>query len=249
MTDRPIIFSGGMVKALLREVEAPGTGKTMTRRPAWDAKGGPTDWQKVRPGDRLWVREAWRVSRNYDGVAPRDLPPRKMTVMFGAGGSIAGVVKFPSDRPRPAADYLPDPNWPTTLPDWAGRLRPSIHMPRWASRLTLLVSAVRVERLQDISEEDAIAEGIYRVDPTPEEIASGECTPDDFVFMAPGTRRGYGLTKEDRASEQWGPNARFAFRLLWQSLHGQDAWDANPWIVALRFRPVLANIDSIKEAA
>lgn len=107
------------------------------------------------PGDSLWVREAWRVSEKHDATAPRDLPfERGMTIMYDAGGSRAKNDK---------GEYENDsfwPNWPTDRPKWAGKGRPSIHMPRAASRTTIEVTRVRVERLQDITEEDAEAEGV-----------------------------------------------------------------------------------------
>jgi hypothetical protein len=107
------------------------------------------------PGDRLWVREAWRVSQKHDGTAPRDLPfDRGLTIMYDAGGSRAK---------NDAGEYENDsfwPNWPKDRPNWAGKGRPSIHMPRAASRTTLEVTGVRVERLQEISEADAEAEGV-----------------------------------------------------------------------------------------
>ena len=92
------------------------------------------------------------------------------------------------------------------------RWRPSIHMPRSASRLTLTVTEVRVQRLQDISEEDARAEGI-----------EGEFLPWPQGYW---TYRPY-------------------FAELWNSLHGPDAWDANPWVVALSFTVQHGNIDQI----
>ncbi|WPM83115.1 hypothetical protein R5W60_21715 (plasmid) [Brucella pseudintermedia] len=263
--DRPILFSAPMVRAILREIENPGTGKTQTRRICglfgeldpdeieWDTFKGEFRWKgqdtfvgngrpRISIGDRLYVREAWRVSRMHDQVAPRDLKPRTMTVFFEAGGSIAN-----QDAP---GDWKPAV-WPEIgeRPDWAGKFRQAMHMPRWASRITLEVTDVRIERLQDISEADAIAEGIYRVDPTEEEIASGECTRDDFVFIAPGTRSGIGITKEQRDRENWGPTPQFAYGLLWDSINGPGAWKENPWVAAYTFRAISKNIDLIAEAA
>jgi hypothetical protein len=91
-------------------------------------------------------------------------------------------------------------------------------MPRWASRLTLIVEAVKTEMLQDISEEDAQAEGV-----------------------APST------------SGQWADGEpiktyRTGFVRIWGELHGDDAWAANPEVVALTFRVIEANIDKLTEA-
>jgi hypothetical protein len=128
-----------------------------------------------------------------------------------------------------------------------------MHMPRWASRLTLEVTDVRVQRLQEISEEDAMVEGVERLDPTPEdeewnrrwcEEESRPVEPLHPVWTAPGTRQGYGPRKDD---PQWGPTPEFAFRLLWDSLNEKRGfgWDTNPWIVALTFQPHLANVDDL----
>ena len=87
------------------------------------------------------------------------------------------------------------------------RWRPSIHMPRWASRITLEVTEVRVERLQSISEEDAIAEG---------------CT---LECMRP--------TGDDSGSAIHGPGGYLA---LWESINGPDSWDANPWVWVVKFK-------------
>lgn len=133
MKERPILFSGPMVRAILEGR------KTQTRRvvkpqPAHIAGIGTvlnidTITGKAcpygKPGDRLWVRETW------DGVR------------LDGGGAL---VSYRADGDKPVTDD--------------GRWHPSIHMPRWASRITLEVVSVRVERLQEISEEDAMAEGV-----------------------------------------------------------------------------------------
>lgn len=84
-----------------------------------------------QPGDRLWVREAWRVHKDADHLPPRDLP-RALTIRY-------------------EADHMRDAE--------CGKYRPPMFMPRWACRLVLEIRSVRVERLQDISEADCIAEG------------------------------------------------------------------------------------------
>ena len=116
MIERPIIFSATMVRALLAGR------KTMTRRLAWQKPLRPvllpTAWQRIRPGDRLWVREIW-----YPGQAAAD--PIRYRATYGSG--------------------------PTSFA-W----RSPIHMPRAASRLTLAVTATRIERLQAITAADAI---------------------------------------------------------------------------------------------
>jgi hypothetical protein len=181
MRELPILFSGAMVRALLDG------SKTQTRRvvkpqferepvdvvdvvPSWDA---PTNYDgEVQmntthgkpcpygvPGDRIWVREAWRVGKPHDATRPRDmLPPlvgrgQGVTVLYEAGGARS---VGPAGREEPV---YPDD---APMPEWAGKLRPSMFMPRAFSRITLEVTNVRVERLQDISEDDARAEGVEK---------------------------------------------------------------------------------------
>jgi hypothetical protein len=99
-------------------------------------------WPKWEPGDRLWVRETWHVGVGWDNMKPSEIS--RCAVLYSADGSKCG-------RGAANLDTLDGVNW--------GRVRQSIFMPRWASRITLEITKVRVERLQDISEADAIAEG------------------------------------------------------------------------------------------
>jgi hypothetical protein len=122
--------------------------------PPWAAPK-PVKCPFGEPGDSLWVREAWRVSEKHDSTAPRDLPfERGLTIMYDAGGS-----RSKNDK----GEYENDsywPNWHADRPSWAGKGRPSIHMPRAASRTSLEVTRIRVERLQAITEQDAEDEGV-----------------------------------------------------------------------------------------
>lgn len=106
--------------------------------------GGSFGLDNVSPhgnvGDRLWVKESYRFRSGADNLRPSQLAPH-----------IVGVEPVWYEAGWQTLDY---PNQPP------GKLRPSIHMPRWASRITLEITDVRVERVQDISEEDAVAEGI-----------------------------------------------------------------------------------------
>lgn len=181
MRERPILFSGPMVRAILD-----GT-KTQTRRVAMHTVCGVRVARLAYdpapdvcacpygvPGDRLWVRETF---------AP-----------FSTGGAV-----YRADKPRfsPGAHEVVGGSW-----------HPSIHMPRWASRLSLEVTGVRVERLQDISEADAIAEGCHDSDGAPTQELSG-------------TARGaFALLWDDlNADRGYG-------------------WDANPWVWVVEFRKV-----------
>lgn len=213
MSDKPILFSAPMIKAILREIETPGTGKTQTRR---IYKSIPaSEPQQYNVGDRLWVRENWRPHGANNGLL-RDQETSTCTgpqdVMFQAGAPEEATAQF--------------------------RFFPSIHMPRWASRITLEVTELRYQRLQDISEQDAIAEGI-----------------DAYDGMDP-LCSGYRWYGDQAQPGQWLPPIN-SFRSLWDSLNGTPrkpggpdiSWSANPWIVAITFRPHLCNIDRLEVAA
>lgn len=187
MTDRPIPFSGSMVRAILDGR------KSMTRRvlapqPQLDDYGEPLP--KRTPylrGDLLYVKEAWRTEARFDHLSPRDLPDN-------------AIISY-------EADYSTEPN-----DGCRGRYRHARYMMRHMSRITLRVTAVKVERLQDISGADTIAEGVQCS--TCEAMKVSACH-DSGCF----------------ASTQ-------AFRELWISLHGPGSWDANPWVVAYSFERV-----------
>jgi len=187
VTDRPIIFSAPMVRALLSGR------KTQTRRLA------TSPLRKCLVGDRLYVREAWYAARSLDRTKPSLIPLDADIEHAATARSYAEI-------------------------GLKGRIRPGMHMPRWASRLTLIVEGVRVEPLQAISEADAIAEGVI------EDPDKGFCVPGvehpnrDFPWLSRSTARGmYGA--------------------LWDTLHGPGQWLGNPDVVALTFRVVLGNID------
>lgn len=152
MTDRPILFSGPMVRALLdgrktqtRRVLKPQPNRMNGGKPLNNGRGSYSSefgWTRLPygRGDRLWVREAWKCEERFHVVAPRDLPPR-VPVYYSA-----------------------DPDLRDSSPGCAGRQRAGMHIPRWASRLTLIVTDVRVQRLQQISEVDAIREGVTLIE-------------------------------------------------------------------------------------
>lgn len=141
MTDIPIIFSAPMIRALLDGR------KTMTRRLAWRLRDvsdnhtrTPTSWQKVKPGYQLWVREAAAYINNEEFGEPSYWQYRADTDGRCFAGGWPEEERGNPERPR-----------------W----KPAIHIPRCASRLTLIVTATKIERLQDISEDDAESEGVY----------------------------------------------------------------------------------------
>jgi hypothetical protein len=183
-------------------------------------------------GDRLWVREAWRVSRKWDDVKPSDLPPRSMTTYYEAGGEMSGITPYEGDRP--AAEYL----WSKcdAMPDWVGKLRPGMFMMPWQSRLTLEVTEVCVERLQDISHASAMAEGIME----------GDGSEDRGIFYLPESWRLCGVNApKGKLPIGQHPDPRLVYRDLINNLHGGDLWSQNPWVVVTRFLARKVNFEAL----
>lgn len=233
MSDRPINMRDWEMRALIEGR------KTQTRRVlkpqpigVESAKWCPPGWivdhpddafvftpPRYAPGDRLWVREAWATGMSGNGPQ----------IAYRATPDFAEIDAWdgPDEGAGPSFNYdrCPGAKWHDWLPDVLdndGPWRSPIHMPRWASRITLIVEGVRVQRLQDISEEDAIAEGVYRV-------GGNMLRWEQYAAVE-------GLTSMSPTG---------AFAALWNSLHGPDAWDANPWVAAITFRVVKANIDEV----
>jgi hypothetical protein len=240
MTDKPIIFSAPMIRALLEGR------KTQTRRvlkpqpPEWVHEDQSPGYSCMTPpghiefrghyidpegvdrgpaakfiklphatGDRLWVREshaivprlAYRGSIGTGTIQQREHP---------TDGYSAALFRECFDRSSGGI-----------------RWRPSIHMPRWASRLTLVVTDVRVQRVQDISEADAVAEGC---DPY---------MPGEGIISPPKHGDEY----------QYRPDYKAGFRAIWDSLNAKRGfgWDANSWVTATTFTVHRCNIDQMEE--
>lgn len=152
MADHSIIFSAVMVEGLLAGL------KDQTRRLAWRplrattirraAYRPPSPWQNVQPGDRLWVREAFALPANWT----RPMANIAGSCLAAGYSKVWAPIHYFADGAQV--------NWGDWREHAPGKTRPPIHMPRWASRITLTVTAVRVQRVQDITEEDAKAEGM-----------------------------------------------------------------------------------------
>ncbi|HBO1147426.1 hypothetical protein AN280_05950 [Pseudomonas aeruginosa] len=223
MKERPILFSGPMVRAILEGR------KTVTRRvmkPQPDFLGSMVDPNTPfktldaglharitcpygEPGDRLWVRETWTDVNMCGAPALAYRADEDIRDLMEEPGFLDDRGAFNYDDPR--VKPYPFACWYAELDQ--ARWRPSIHMPRWASRILLEITAVRVERLQDISEEQALAEGVH-----------GE--PCDHARQA----------CSDIGC--WGDTAKGAFGFLWEQLNGAGAWQANPWVWVVEFKRV-----------
>lgn len=239
MATHPILFNPLMIRALLREIEAPGTGKTQTRRvmnpqpPQGYTFTGITsgviacfeppelaelEFRKrlFRRGDLLWVREAFNVfsfSQDGDTAIPWKTIPTHADLRTANEDGV---------RCSASVHYRASPinsTWGDEM-----RWRPGIHMPMWASRITCRVTDVRVQRLQEISEADAIAEGAYVAK------ASGRVA-DDYGSMA--------------VAGQWFSTARAWYADLWDRINGPGAWARNDWVIATTFQPLLKNVHEV----
>jgi len=164
------------------------------------------------PGDRLWVRETWSPLQNPEACWAASEP--------------CDVV------------YRADDGWADNEPDskqllYDGKWRPSVHMPRWASRIMLEVTDTRRERVQDISNEDAIAEGVefMEVGPGAMPVMCPKCQGSGRVTI----HDGHSLT-EIECEYCNSPVKRF--RILWDSIYGGRGygWEENPWVWVIEFR-------------
>lgn len=166
-------------------------------------------------GDRLWVREAFamRTLMNHDAVAPR-----RVRDYGGHPPSLGGHHRCDGDdvllqyreSPTSSEELRQSPGFATWRDTDVDRWSPGIHMPRWASRLTLEVADVRVHRAQEMEDADVIAEG---------------CTVDVVAKMT---------------GVPWGdmPSLHDAWREAWTHINGRESWDENPWVWAVSFNVV-----------
>jgi hypothetical protein len=219
MKERPILFSAPMVRALLDG------SKTQTRRvvktqPEFVLE--PSDY-KLAVGGRMvsGPRSEWlhwngsRIAELNDPRCPYGQPGDRLWVREAwSTHSFMDGVK-PSELKTRSFHYWADGEITT------GKRRPSIHMPRFASRITLEIVSVRVERLRDISEADAWAEGCARGD------------ADDAGGFFPAEEP----DPSGIGSRGW-DNARDWYADLWETINGPDSWDKNPWAWAVEFKRI-----------
>lgn len=168
-------------------------------------------------GDILWVREPWRTLQKCDHIPARYCMDDPDKIDFAASG------------------FARNPLWA-----W-GVTRSPIHMPRWASRITLEVEAVRVERLHDITEADAVAEGCFFTDYGRQCFHQGGGPRDPGDCPAPEEhhpqRNGW-MWDATTSADQCLGSARSAFGNLWEKINGPDAWNSNPWVSVTTLRRI-----------
>ena len=216
MSERPIRFSGPMVHAILEDK------KTQTRR---IVKLPPASqgWRFIEFAfnceDSTRYRAGFAGNTGFTGSiicvnCPYGKPPNpifkspgdRLWVREGHALDGSQVVYRAGNAEAESSGPRVDVRW-----------RPSIFMPRWASRITLEITSVRVERLQQISEADAMAEGIGELP-----LQEGQ----------PGAWWAADLTQP----KLYGRSAIDAYSKLWQSINGAGSWDANPWVWVVEFR-------------
>lgn len=231
MKERPILFNAPMVRAIL-EGRKTQTRRVINPQPFIDKMGNfcwngcnfgqdsrgphiqsiasPIPSSKTKrvhcpfgkPGDRLWVRETWNW---FDPDEISEDRRGSRAPFTGCQGSrkILWVAAYAADGHLEHA-HLGRALW-----------RPSIHMPRWASRILLEITGVRVERLSDISEEDAAAEGIYN---------DGDVIP----FNGPWFVEHHDTQGYSKASD--------CYCALWEKINGAGSWMTNPWVWVVQFK-------------
>ncbi|HHX3102348.1 TPA: hypothetical protein ACU8I5_003320 [Klebsiella pneumoniae] len=226
MKERGMIFNGEMVRAILdgrktqtrriMKIQPEHSGLGLRR--VIDSKNGSDDgkyfWSlsdacglKIRSksftcpfgsvGDRIWVREAFRVHSRATDVA---------TLVYKASERNS----WTEQTHRVPVSVC---NKPATPEKWT----PSLHMPRWASRILLEITDVRVERLNAISEEDAEAEGI--------DMEALYDSQDCYDCIANHNMTGR-------------PTVTGAFKYLWESIYGEEGWKSNPWVWVIEFKRI-----------
>lgn len=227
--ERGILMSAPMVLATLREVDP----KTKTRRAVRGAERWPAFATRAtmletrgtamavdagrltygpeikcpygKVGDRLWVRETHSIGPAPDLV----LEP----------GEASGALRWP------AVTYKADGETKRCDTPWKGRFGKTvsaIHMFRWASRITLEITGVRVERLQEISEADAVAEGIR---------ISSKARRSDACYGI------YECLMPD-GKTYYNDSAYDLYRTLWEQINGAGSWDLNPWVWVVEFKRI-----------
>ncbi len=250
MKERPILFSGPMVRAILdgrktvtRRVVKPqppsdcqvwagwildSTSGDDVGKASWHDQVGPLAYKTHRVrcpygqlGDHLWVREAWSYYRPFAS-------DRTNKILYRADLDNCGQCPVQLDNDVVLVD--PRDGW-----------KPSIHMPRWASRISLEVTEIRVQRLQDITEDEAIREGAVWHDFGREcgHFGAWQGVGDCKGEFHP-QRNGWTMEPPAASAGNCLPSARMAFANLINKINGPETWASNPWVFVISFRRMYA---------
>ncbi len=220
MKERPILFSAPMVRAILAGQ------KTQTRRifkakngGVWPNKNDLPGMRQIlrncpygQPGDLLWVRET------HAEVLLPDIPSGRPVGPRGRSG-IPARPEWPSYVVYRADGEMPDVQWHHEGDKQKVWWTPSIHMPRQSSRILLEIVSVRIEKVQDISPGDAIAEGVER-----------SVTGDGWRRYSDPETESVGLPPCQYP--------RHSYRSLWEHINGAASWDENPWVWVVEFKRI-----------
>lgn len=245
MKEKPILFSAPMVRAILEGR------KTQTRRvvrkqfapdadPAEVSATSPEGWQisghaglwwddagaciddAIRcpygqPGDRLWVRETWRYTASTLEES------RAITEDITSGIAVDWRATYIDRCMKELGFSREEAEMADDFKTW----RPSIHMPRWASRILLEVTGVRVERLNDISDVDSLSEGITSV-------RSNEFDVEHFKDW----KERFDTAVASGEKPPVGPSPKESFKALWESINGSGSWEANQFVWVISFKRI-----------
>jgi hypothetical protein len=221
MKEHPILFSTGMVQAILE------SRKTQTRRVVnaepetydyFNIKGLNVPIEKMprycpygQVGDKLWVRETFVLESDMEYYGDNKLPtdrPIQTIPDDGQWGEYHIIPHYRATEPEPNIVSEEQDDW-----DDRTRWKPSIFMPRWASRITLEITGIRVERLQDITEEDAVAEGVAP------KLGKYITVTDETILKI----------KKSEALRN--------YKSLWNKINGKKhSWQSNPYVWVIEFR-------------
>jgi hypothetical protein len=248
--ERPISFKAPMVRAILEDRKTL-TRRIVKPPRGWESQYPHCDpfamppavwwWNGIhervgvrqecpygKPGDRLWVRENYWIATNYSygtdpcGEPVKTPPPSQLhgnPIHFAADGNPPNCANstYGPNGLRGGHFAAPDP-----YAIWDKH--PSIHMPRWASRILLEIINIKVERLQDICEDEAKAEGARRFDELPSIHPFG--IDSRWSMESP------------KSTDQCLGSARMAFANYFEKINGEESWCKNPWVWVIEFRRI-----------
>ncbi len=200
MNTKPIIFSAPMIRAL--------------------QDGSKTQTRRIIKAKEVFISASGAVLDMADGNI------KEIKFPYGEqGGYLWCRETWHQDPAERMVDYRAD-GQPGSIRDdeWSlWKWKPSIYMPRWASRITLKMTGLRVDRLQGISEADAIAEGIEQEDDHWKDYLDGDSS--------------------------YAASPIFSYKSLWESINGEGSWESNPFVWVLEFTVIKQNIDAVLTAS